>query len=67
MKPHQHAPIRGQSIDRPFTVCVRPGTCVPGAHGNITRIDICRCGAQRAANINQNFYESTGWRREGVA
>ena len=34
----------------------------PAAHGNITVIEECeQCGAQRAVNINQNFYEYSTW------
>lgn len=61
---HHHAPIKSASQLRAFVGCVRPASCEPCAHGNVTRIDVCRCGARRAMNINQAFVESSGWRRE---
>jgi hypothetical protein len=61
-RPH-HAPIRAQRTERGFERCANPAACQPGAHGNITVVDVCRCGAQRRANLNQAHYESSGWRR----
>ena len=33
----------------------------PEAHGGITRIETCRCGATRAININQQYRELGRW------
>lgn len=33
----------------------------PAAHGNITQIDRCRCGAERRTNINQHHVERGEW------
>lgn len=64
-KPHVHAPIRSQRRELPFLHCVNGEACTPGAHGNVTVIDTCRCGARRRANTNQAFYESSGWQTDG--
>ena len=34
----------------------------PAAHGNICVIDICACGATRAANVNGQYVEQGTWR-----
>ena len=33
----------------------------PAAHGNICRVDTCRCGAIRRTNINQGHVERGRW------
>lgn len=63
-RPHAHAPIKAKRLEIPFQSCVNGAACHPGAHGNITVIDTCRCGAMRRANLNQQHYESSGWRQE---
>jgi len=45
----------------PFIGCVTPGDCNPYAHGNITQIETCWCGAWRKVNINYNFLEVGPW------
>lgn len=58
---HRHAAIKRKARDVPYGWCVQPAACWPGAHGNITRIDVCVCGAERATNINQDAIEVGGW------
>lgn len=57
---HQHRPKT--SVDRPYTRCVNPERCTTEAHGNITRVDTCSCGATREQNINQSYIERGTWR-----
>lgn len=33
----------------------------PAAHGNITEVCICRCGAEKRININQEHIERGAW------
>ena len=49
--------------DRPFTgpVVFEPAKQKPAAHGNITRIDVCKCGATRRTNINGRATERGPW------
>ena len=54
------------SIDRGFNGPVTTETDGryaqnPAAHGNITRIDACACGATRRTNINQGYREYGRW------
>lgn len=35
------------------------------AHGNICRVDTCRCGATRRTNINQRHIERGQWTMPG--
>jgi len=62
-RPHAHAALATKARDVPYGWCVQPWRCVEGAHGNVTRIDVCRCGAQRQTNINQNHVERGSWVR----
>ena len=34
------------------------------AHGNVTRVDRCRCGAERRTNVNQGHVERGRWTPE---
>lgn len=36
------------------------------AHGNITRVDTCSCGAIRSTNINGNHIERGQWKAKGT-
>jgi len=36
------------------------------AHGNICRVDTCRCGATRRTNINQSHVERGQWTMPGA-
>lgn len=33
----------------------------PAAHGNICIIEVCRCGATRRKNVNQDYLEVGAW------
>lgn len=55
---HRHRPAH--SVDRPYSGPVASPEN-PAAHGNIVRIDTCRCGAQRRSNINQTHVERGPW------
>lgn len=33
----------------------------PRAHGNVCRVETCRCGARRVVNINAGFIECGTW------
>jgi hypothetical protein len=48
--------------ERPFTECVRPYDCEGAAHGGITLIEACLCGASRRVNVNGHHGESGPWR-----
>jgi hypothetical protein len=54
---HVHKAIPARSKDRGWTVCVTPEYCAAyptreQAHGNITRRDVCGCGATRETELN---------------
>ena len=56
---HKH---RARAIkDIPFQGCTRPDHCRPEAHGNITVVSTCPCGATRMNNINRGFIERGEW------
>jgi hypothetical protein len=51
------------SEDRAYTgVVVNPIKENRAAHGNITRVETCSCGAVRQININQEHHEQGRWR-----
>ena len=61
---HQHR-VR-ISVDRGWTHCVTPEACAENprkqaAHGNITRIDTCACGATRSTEINGGAANTGPW------
>jgi hypothetical protein len=60
---HTHQPVKSASRQQCYDACARPSQCVPEAHGNIVRIDICACGAVRRLNVNGQHVESSGWRK----
>lgn len=52
-----HRAIPGRDKDHGWHTCVTPEACAArperqAAHGNITRTDVCSCGATRQAEIN---------------
>jgi len=68
-RPHKHRPT---IVEREvcWTHCVTPAECAARparqvAHGNIIRIDVCRCGAERSAEINGGRTNYGPW-REGA-
>ena len=57
---HQHQVSSWGTVD--FSECVAPDQCIPEAHGDITDIARCVCGATRKANINGAYREpEPGW------
>lgn len=56
---HRHRP--NETHDYLFSHCQRPTVCRPAAHGNITRVDTCRCGVTRQTNINLRAVERGKW------
>ena len=67
MTEHKHRAVPARSKDHPYWDCVNPIRPNPKAHGNITRLDFCQCGAWRLTNINQSAREYSWWRRLGTA
>ena len=62
---HEHTSISER--DQAHTGCVAPyrgaaTPCEPAAHGGITRIETCSCGAQRRLNLNGGHREEGAWR-----
>ncbi len=56
---HQHQVISWVTVD--FSGCVAPDQCVPEAHGDITDIAKCSCGAVQKTNINREYREIGPW------
>lgn len=57
---HQHRAVPALRKDVGFTGPVSwPEN--PRAHGNITQIDFCRCGAVRRTNRNAGLAERGAW------
>jgi hypothetical protein len=48
---------------QPFQDCVAPDWCTPEAHGHITDVVECRCGAIKLSNINGPNREIGPWQR----
>jgi hypothetical protein len=56
---HRHQGISWVTVD--FSGCVAPGHCVPEAHGDITDIATCSCGAVQKTNVNRQYREIGPW------
>lgn len=58
---HTHRMIRARRETRGFGFCARPERCNPSAHGYVTHVDYCACGATRRTNENGSRYECGPW------
>lgn len=58
---HKHVaqPKRTQVVA--FRSCVIADACVPEAHGDLTAVEVCRCGARRQINRNGGSVEYGRW------
>jgi hypothetical protein len=56
---HSHQVISWVTVG--FHGCVAPDQCVPEAHGDITDIANCSCGAVQRTNINREYREIGPW------
>jgi hypothetical protein len=62
---HRHQVISWVTVD--FSECVAPDQCVPEAHGDITDIARCSCGAVQKTNINRQYREIGPWEETAPA
>jgi hypothetical protein len=60
---HRHRVISWVTVE--FRGCVAPDQCVPEAHGDITDIAKCSCGAVQKTNINREHREIGPWEEAG--
>lgn len=60
LKQHRHRKSTS-GRDYCFHACVNPEACREGAHGNITRLETCSCGATRSVNLNGLWSEYGPW------
>jgi hypothetical protein len=70
MTAHRHRAVPARSHEYCWQYCVTLEECAAhphrqAAHGNIVRIDVCSCGAERAAEVNIARSNYGPWR--GVA
>jgi hypothetical protein len=57
---HRHAAVSSRDVI--FTQSRNPDEKQNrAAHGNITRVDTCACGAVRRTHINQHHIEREAW------
>ena len=56
---HKHRPSSRRTV--PFAGAVNTSRPNPRAHGNVTEIATCRCGATRRTNRNQGWVEYGEW------
>lgn len=57
---HRHRP-RGESTPRAWQFCVSPYACSGAAHGNVTYVDRCTCGAERWREVNGSHVTRSRW------
>jgi hypothetical protein len=62
---HRHQVMSWITVD--FSECVSPYQCVPEAHGDITDIATCSCGAVQKTNINREYREVGSWEETDAA
>ena len=59
---HRHRPHTTKTVG--FAYCVAPYDCTPAAHGGVTHIETCKCGATRRINSTGSHREEVGaWAR----
>jgi len=59
---HQHRTTK--SVVRPYVgYSVRPDRPNPAAHGGVTIVERCACGAQRLTNVNGRHIETGRWQQ----
>lgn len=58
MTTHRH---RAYDFDVYPWRCATPLACTPAAHGNVTLVDLCRCGATRKTTVNGKHEERGEW------
>jgi hypothetical protein len=58
---HAHTVRRWRT--QSFQDCVAPERCTPAAHGHVTDIIECFCGATRQINVNGPYREIGPWQR----
>lgn len=58
---HRHT-AKTESNHYGFSTCANPYNCDPVAHGNISLISFCGCGASRRENHNAGKIECGEWR-----
>jgi len=68
---HTHRAITASSVDYCWSHCVTPDECAARparqvAHGGIVRVDVCRCGAVRHAEINAGRTNYGPWHHPGA-
>jgi hypothetical protein len=66
---HIHRALPLKSRDFGWTHCVTPTPCAARptrqrAHGNITRRDVCSCGATRETEINTGARNYGPWKEQ---
>jgi hypothetical protein len=69
---HTHKAKPSASRERAWMYCVTPDECAAKperqvAHGNIHRVDVCSCGAQRISEINGGRINFGPWSGEDEA
>ena len=60
---HQHRAAK--RTERPYSGPVAARKQNPAAHGNVTRVETCTCGAERKVNINGHHTERGPWQEAG--
>lgn len=58
---HQHRPVPERNRIVGWSHCVAQGGCDGAAHGAVTIIDECSCGALRRVESNGLERASSGW------
>jgi hypothetical protein len=59
---HKHKPIQSRTETRPYSGPVATGDDEdPRAHGNVTYVYHCECGATQRANSNAGTQEIGDW------
>lgn len=61
MTAHRHRPMPRLTTEHAYQGPVRPSKPNPAAAGNITRLEVCGCGARRLVNVNQRHREASVW------
>ena len=60
-KDHHHRAVAGEDRTVGWTHCVAAGGCSGAAHGGVTFVSVCSCGARRLTESNGKHTRCSGW------
>lgn len=61
---HEHEDKRTEPEIHGWTSCVAPMGCSGAAHGGVTIVEVCECGAKRRIESNGRHENTSDWEEQ---